>query len=275
MAKKVTYSIGNSEPYLSGDFFAKKADVSLYSRSHGKVSASVQSVAEARVIFCPSHDLERFLSDYKGKINARVLILGNSDRDFTNFDFAIPGSIKHVFAQNLLITERNVSCLPIGIENYRLGTNGLPSLFGEKYINVRKVENMLVGPFGTTHPDRIGVLESYEQIPGPWTVVPKRTTPKSYASISSKYRFILAPRGNGVDTHRFWESLYRGSIPVVQKSIWLENLRILNLPHLAVDTLMAGDFPKDQFKFVGEINPMKVESLWWPYWARSIRRYVA
>ena len=28
-------------------------------------------------------------------------------------------------------------------------------------------------------------------------------------------KFVLCPRGNGIDTHRIWESLYMGSIPIV------------------------------------------------------------
>jgi hypothetical protein len=31
-----------------------------------------------------------------------------------------------------------------------------------------------------------------------------------------KSKFILCPAGNGVDTHRLWESLYMGSIPIIQ-----------------------------------------------------------
>lgn len=31
-----------------------------------------------------------------------------------------------------------------------------------------------------------------------------------------QHKFVLCPRGNGVDTHRLWETLYMGSIPVVQ-----------------------------------------------------------
>lgn len=30
--------------------------------------------------------------------------------------------------------------------------------------------------------------------------------------------FIISPRGNGLDTHRFWEALYMGSIPIVKSS---------------------------------------------------------
>jgi hypothetical protein len=38
-----------------------------------------------------------------------------------------------------------------------------------------------------------------------------------YESIS-KYKWTLCPRGAGEDTHRLWEALYLGSIPVVLKS---------------------------------------------------------
>ena len=36
-----------------------------------------------------------------------------------------------------------------------------------------------------------------------------------YLNELSKYRFCLCLRGNGIDTHRFWESLYLGVIPVI------------------------------------------------------------
>jgi hypothetical protein len=48
------------------------------------------------------------------------------------------------------------------------------------------------------------------------------------------HSFVLCPRGNGVDTHRLWETLYMGSIPIVRKDIahsdWMD------LPILFVDS---------------------------------------
>jgi hypothetical protein len=29
-------------------------------------------------------------------------------------------------------------------------------------------------------------------------------------------KFVFCPRGNGIDTHRLWETLYMGSIPIVK-----------------------------------------------------------
>ena len=39
-----------------------------------------------------------------------------------------------------------------------------------------------------------------------------------YKERLNSHKFILCPPGNGVDTHRVWESLYLGSIPVVEKN---------------------------------------------------------
>jgi hypothetical protein len=36
--------------------------------------------------------------------------------------------------------------------------------------------------------------------------------------LSSAY-FCIAPRGNGIDTHRTWEALYLGTVPVVTRSV--------------------------------------------------------
>jgi len=33
----------------------------------------------------------------------------------------------------------------------------------------------------------------------------------------SKYKFVVCPPGNGVDTHRLWEALYLGCIPITLK----------------------------------------------------------
>ena len=36
-----------------------------------------------------------------------------------------------------------------------------------------------------------------------------------------RHKFVICPEGNGIDTHRLWETLYMGSIPIVQKTIAL------------------------------------------------------
>ena len=40
---------------------------------------------------------------------------------------------------------------------------------------------------------------------------------RTYLRDLRNHEFVLCPRGHGVDTHRLWETLYMGSIPIVQR----------------------------------------------------------
>jgi hypothetical protein len=41
------------------------------------------------------------------------------------------------------------------------------------------------------------------------------------------HTFVLCPRGNGIDTHRLWETLYMGSIPIVKRDIAMKDFEDL------------------------------------------------
>ena len=42
---------------------------------------------------------------------------------------------------------------------------------------------------------------------------------KEYYQDIASHKFVFSPRGNGVDCHRTWEALYLRTIPIVKKSI--------------------------------------------------------
>jgi hypothetical protein len=45
-----------------------------------------------------------------------------------------------------------------------------------------------------------------------------------YLSSLRSNSFVLCPEGNGVDTHRLWETLYMGGIPIVLKTQYLSDI---------------------------------------------------
>ena len=47
------------------------------------------------------------------------------------------------------------------------------------------------------------------------------------------HKFVLCPWGNGIDTHRLWETLYSGSIPVTKYNIAYKTFE--KLPIIFVD----------------------------------------
>ena len=269
--KKIFLRGKNSKPYLSGDLFAMESDIYLYDPSFPKTQPSAREVSEARVIFCPSHELERAMDEYSKSINAKVLILGNSDRDFDVEPKSLPRQIKKIFCQNLMFQDSRFQVLPIGIENLRLAQNGNPNYIEGNSISEKK-NICLVGPFSPTHDER-SFFFSNTTTAAEIRILEKRLSPKKYSDIAKKYRFIACPRGNGMDTHRFWETFYRAGIPIVLESIWAKSIKQLGFKFATLETW---DF--EQIKNVlhdksfAHVENYNQPFLWWPYWEREIKK---
>lgn len=56
---------------------------------------------------------------------------------------------------------------------------------------------------------------------------------KKYLTDIRNHKFVLCPRGNGIDTHRLWETLYMGSIPIVKQCIGMNEFT--DLPILFIN----------------------------------------
>ena len=67
----------------------------------------------------------------------------------------------------------------------------------------------------------------------PWVTVGQPLPQEEFYKELRNHRFCLCPSGNGIDTHRLWESIYVGTIPIVKRNLahsdWME------LPVLWID----------------------------------------
>ena len=203
--------------YLTGDFFSSICDYVYQPPAFRFIDRGVKNVSQARTIFCPSHMLEDFLAEHGSELTAEILVLGNSDRNFDSIEFDLPPTVKRVYAQNLQVSDQTWKLLPIGLENMRLGRNVKVSL---RFIeNAPKHDAVLCGPFSNTHSERRDLsLLDFSTFPS--LFVDDYIEVASYRKLIAEFRFILCPRGNGVDTHRFWEVVYAGGIPIVKESPW-------------------------------------------------------
>lgn len=100
------------------------------------------------------------------------------------------------------------------------------------------------------HHDRVPWDEKQSDVCVPWYTKenhPTRTVPptlpkfefEDYMREISKHKFVVCPRGNGLDTHRVCEVLLMGSVPVLQHS-GLDDM-YSQWPCLLVDSLDAID----------------------------------
>jgi hypothetical protein len=265
-----------SYPYISGDAFARLADFRFSPVSWRYSDKNKVYISDARIIFCKGEELDAMLRDVPG-IKAKVIICGNSDYEFHKPPSAIPSSVRALFLQNSFISDnKNIFTLPIGLENIRWGVNGHPKLL-KKISSTGMEDKILFGPFGKTHQIRNEIFNNFSQATGPWDVLPpKRITASEYSLIAGNYRFIAAVQGNGIDTHRLWESLYRGSIPLVKDDAWSRSLSALALPMIRVEDWSTelirqsfASFPKDS------VDPAQVDSLWMPFWEKKISAFLS
>ncbi len=149
----------------------------------------------------------------------------------------VPDIVDRVFAQNLNVSAKDAprhALLPIGM---RGNIVKLMDAMTSTYY-VRKTKGLYINLSVDTHPYRARVLRTVEQYR--LGVVSPMLAYENYLEQMGKHRFVLAVRGNGIDTHRFWEALYLQCVPVVINNAWteckqfLKHVRALGLPFLEI-----------------------------------------
>lgn len=243
-----TAKLLSSFPYLSGDYFSNLADYSFPEVS-SKINQS--KLINAKVLYIPSNLFDQVIEEYKERLKCKTLLSGNSDFEFRNLRVDLPKSVERAFLQNSFISDNiRIFTLPIGIENLRHARNGFRSTMKvSDYIS--KKNRILIGPFSPTSPIRKEIVKIFANSKGPWDVIENHMSPYEYPKIQSKYRYVLCPPGNGIDTHRLWETIYRGGIPIVLDDSWSRSLPP-SLPLRLVESLTNLE---DMLKIIKSDNP--------------------
>jgi len=100
--------------------------------------------------------------------------------------------------------------------------------------------------------------------------------PEIYSTIK-KYKFIISPKGAGIDCHRTWESLIIGCIPIVLSSSINELYD--DLPVVVVDNWnkITKDFLNKKYEEIQENiynNKYNFDKLKLHYWINQIKQYI-
>jgi hypothetical protein len=112
--------------------------------------------------------------------------------------------------------------------------NGKLSVLGNVVIKDNK-KNKIFCAFNTsTNKERINILHHLDLNNN--VEYFRRTSHRRYMDKLSEYKVSICPPGNGVDTHRIWESLLVETLPIVEKSHFTENLFSLGVPLLLINS---------------------------------------
>ncbi len=174
---------------------------------------------------------------------AKIWITGHSDYPITKDMFNRYNNNCDIwFAINKDIENKKIHSLPLGITNYTNETD-LHPIYGDLDIMCKvmmephDIKHLIYLNFNiNTYPsERQRCYEyfsnkSYVTIGKIENTLEGRT---NYLREIRKHKFVLCPRGNGIDTHRLWETLYMGSIPIVKRCPAMNEF--IDLPILFID----------------------------------------
>lgn len=168
--------------------------------------------------FCRSELIEYFFAKHE-PVGSYVLFSHNSDRpidaSLRRF-FRRPG-LRAWFTANAVARHEKLYAFPRGIADPRW-RHGDGALLAEVQAQEREKTNLFDASYdiSTFPPAR----EYCRQQTG---IEPdsRREFDEYLRGLASSY-FCIAPRGNGIDTHRVWEALYLKTIPVVIRSVVAE-----------------------------------------------------
>lgn len=197
----------------------------LYKNNHFEIK-------ENDVIFCNSYlinDLFKMLNETKGFNNLK-LITGQTDHKITKSIFLNkPKCISKWFAVNVAYQTNELIPIPLGLSNNVAGKNLNKDNYLRLIQKMRK-KNIIYSNFeiNTNYFHRRQFLKNYYINNPEYNFELEKINFDQYVENLNEFEYILCPWGNGIDTHRVWETLYANSIPIVKNHITYKTLDHLN-----------------------------------------------
>ena len=245
--------IKSSEPFIAIDFWIKYSDILLehpnkHSQYENKLNELAQSI-KCITIFLKTDLLDHYLELIFSIETPYILITASNDDHCPPYlsypprddlhklqidAFIEKPELKFWFAKNPCITHRKICAYPLGpkwqwrttrffgedksehLEIYNklcrtpreslLNTNKKPNLL---YFNFNQTSN---NPLYSPHKNIRHVIKTHLYNKFKWN----ESEPFcNYMNTLSTYKFCVSPPGRGIDTHRCWEALMMGTIPLV------------------------------------------------------------
>ena len=225
----------NSDPWVASDCW--------YAACDGRVSLNGPNVVpEGLVHFCKIDDVLQFFERLRLTRRRIILVTGEGDIPCDEFrQRFMPANVIRWFATNVTHSHPRVTALPLGLGSAQdsvtmsgdqLSEGRKQGLEREKwlYVNFRSETNPSIRQPIFDYFESLSRTEEWITLESPLFQGGK----KGFLHNLLTHKFVLCPPGNGVDTHRMWESLAAGAIPIVLRSHVVEPFK--GMPILRVDS---------------------------------------
>jgi hypothetical protein len=223
------------------------------------------SLKENDIIFCNTIFVEELFKILKNVTNLKNLKLITSQSDLQinkSLYKKKPNCISTWYAVNVSFDNPNLIPIPLGLPETRSSKNvifddlekikkipkgKIPKIFSNFNLNTKYFHRYRIAKKGFENPS--------------FTVMKANLNYQNYITQVTKHKYTIAPWGNGIDTHRLWEILYSGSIPVTFYHKTFKNFN--DLPILFIKSMKDLDVNYLEKQTIRNDNYDKLYVNWW------------
>lgn len=260
---------------IHGDKLADMADVSINApkKSRGIVFFEEKAFEESMIIFCKTDFLQTLFNNLKDCKVPHVLITHNSDQ-LINEDVynTRPDCIKRWYAENVDYETPDLIPIPLGVERPDgMGYSADMSILRDQMREEKKFKNLVYTCHNKYTNRAVRGVVSELHISRPWITHDEYGVRfNHYIDQVYNHMFTLCPRGNGYDTHRLWECLYLGNIPVTD-NVYINRVFAKTLPIILIDDWSKFNL-MSLMSACQNISNVNLEPLKIDYWINLIKK---
>ena len=210
----------------------KNIEIIYSNNSHVCYQRNQLNISDGDTVFCVNSSIELLFHHVKNE-NLKNLILITSQTDDKISKKSIkklPKQFSRWYSINVDCTDPQLISIPLGLSNgYDKNLDLDDNLINIDLNNfTKRKENLLYLSFedNTNIRHRSGLKNYFSQFE--WAkILYKKNEIVEYENDLRISNFVLCPQGNGIDTHRIWETLYCGSIPIYQSCLLMIFIKYL------------------------------------------------
>ena len=201
-------------------------NIRLYKREIEEVKPEDKAYVDSLM---ETSDVLQLCNHFEGM---KFIVFTNLEDTPIDHHIHVPENVLCVSAVNAVAHGGKVLPAPYGVQRRMTPSDRRIEDLQEAMENLPDATKLLyVNHNDSSHEDRVGLKDMFRD----WaTVQDTRVDYPNFLLNLAKNKFVLSPRGNAIDCHRHWETLYMNRVPVMKRYPYLEEL-FKDWPVLFVD----------------------------------------
>lgn len=202
---------------ISGEGFSKISDLVFCRRYYHNFNYDTSKIKKNERVFLNLDSIYEFINILKNKPpkNKFILITHNSDSSFTKDKYElIKKYVNKIYAINNTYNYPNIYTIPIGFRDWPLKT--YPIIKNTKLDESKSILIYMNFNILTNRIKRQKCFDIFKN--HKWVTKEENLSINNFYSQLSKSKYVLSPKGTGIDCHRIYEALYLNTIPILEKT---------------------------------------------------------